>query len=81
MSEKRLVRATESDRMLFGVASGISEYLNIDPTIVRVLFVIMTLMGGPGIIAYFILLLVMPEGSFSGGINTFEDDEVIIKGQ
>ncbi|MCA9978651.1 MAG: PspC domain-containing protein, partial [Anaerolineales bacterium] len=42
--EKRLVRR-QDDRMLFGVAAGIAAYLNIDPVLVRLIFVIMTLAG------------------------------------
>ncbi|MCA9940739.1 MAG: PspC domain-containing protein [Anaerolineales bacterium] len=61
MNEKRLVRS-QDNRMVAGVAAGIAEYLDTDPTLIRLLFVIMTLAGGPGLLAYFILWLVMPEG-------------------
>ncbi len=60
MDEKRLVRSAE-DRMLAGVAGGLAEYINLDPTIVRLLFVLLALAGGPGILIYAILWLVMPE--------------------
>ncbi|MCB8954816.1 MAG: PspC domain-containing protein [Ardenticatenales bacterium] len=61
MNEKRLVRS-QDNRMVAGVAAGIAEYLDTDPTLIRLLFVIMTLAGGPGLLAYLILWLVMPEG-------------------
>ena len=61
MNEKRLMRS-QNNRMFAGVAAGIAEYLDIDPTIVRLLFVIATLAGGPGLLAYLVLWLVMPEG-------------------
>ena len=77
MTEKRLTRS--SDRMLFGVASGVAKYLNIDPTLVRLAFVLFTLLGGPGVIAYIILLLVMPEDDLIGQANAFTPDEVIMK--
>jgi phage shock protein C len=60
MDEKRLTRSL-SNRMLAGVAGGLAEYLAMDPTIVRLIFVLLTLAGGPGLIIYLILWLVMPE--------------------
>ncbi len=60
MNEKQLVRSTD-DRMIAGVASGVANYLNLDPTIARLLFVLLALAGGPGIIIYLILWVVMPE--------------------
>ena len=57
---KRLYRST-SERMISGVCGGIAEYFNIDPTLVRLLFVIFGFAGGPGILAYIILAIVVPE--------------------
>ena len=65
MAEKRLMRST-SDRMIAGVCAGLADYLGIDPTIMRVLFVVLALAGGPGILAYLILWIVMPEGETVG---------------
>jgi phage shock protein PspC (stress-responsive transcriptional regulator) len=56
----KLYRST-SDKMLGGVAGGLAEYFDIDSTIVRVLFVVLTLVGGGGILAYIILWIVVPE--------------------
>jgi len=50
-----------NDRVLAGVCSGLAEYLNLDPTVVRVIFVLLGLMTGWGVLAYIILALVMPE--------------------
>ncbi|HMQ33209.1 MAG TPA: PspC domain-containing protein [Chloroflexaceae bacterium] len=55
----RLTRS-RSDRMIAGVAAGIARYLNTDPTIVRLVFVILALTG-PAIFVYPLLWLVMPE--------------------
>lgn len=67
MNEKRLTRST-TDRMVAGVAGGLAEYFNIDPTLVRVLFVLLALAGGPGLLIYIVLWIVMPEsGSASMG--------------
>jgi phage shock protein PspC (stress-responsive transcriptional regulator) len=43
------------------VCGGIAEYFNIDPTLVRLLFVFAALAGGPGLIAYLIMMIVVPE--------------------
>jgi phage shock protein PspC (stress-responsive transcriptional regulator) len=59
---KRLYRS-RTDRKLAGVCGGLGEYFNLDPTLVRVLFVLATLAGGPGLILYIVLWLVMPEAS------------------
>ena len=47
--------------MIAGIASGLANYFDIDPTIVRVLFVISIFIGGGGILAYIILWIVVPE--------------------
>jgi phage shock protein PspC (stress-responsive transcriptional regulator) len=57
---KRLYRS-RSDRMLAGVCAGIGEYLNIDPTVVRLLFVATALLGGPGFIVYLVMWIIVPE--------------------
>lgn len=58
---RRLLRSF-ADRKLFGVCGGLGEYFDIDPTIVRVFFVIFTLMSfGFGILLYIVLLFSMPE--------------------
>jgi phage shock protein C len=59
--EKRLYRS-RSNKMIAGVCAGIAEYLNIDPTIVRVIAVILLLPGGlPGLLPYLVLWIVVPE--------------------
>jgi len=60
MNGKKLMRSS-SERMIAGVAGGVADYLNMDPTLVRLLFVLLALAGGPGILIYIILWIVMPE--------------------
>jgi phage shock protein C len=60
MESKKLTRST-SDRMVAGVAGGLARYFDIDPVLVRLAFVALTLAGGPGLILYIILWIVMPE--------------------
>lgn len=57
--KKRLTRS--DNKMIGGVCAGIAEYLNWDPTVVRVLYVLMIFFAGFGILLYFILWLVMPK--------------------
>jgi phage shock protein C len=52
---------SSSDRVIAGVCGGLGEYFGIDPTIVRIIFVILTIWGGLGILLYVILFLIMPE--------------------
>lgn len=60
---KKLKRSS-SDRVLAGVCGGIGEYFNIDPVIVRILWVIVAFMpGGPGLLAYIVCALIIPEDS------------------
>jgi len=59
MDQKRLYRSTR-DKVICGVCGGIAEYINIDPTVVRLLWVIFSFMGGAGIIAYIIAAIIMP---------------------
>ena len=63
MQGKRLVRS-RSDRMLGGVCGGLGEYLGIDPTLVRLFFVLLTFGEGIGVMLYLLLWLLIPaEGS------------------
>ena len=58
---KQLTRST-TNRMIAGVCAGLGDYLNIDPTVVRLLFVLGFFLTGPGIlVAYLILALIVPE--------------------
>ena len=57
--EKRLYKSN-TDRKLDGVCAGIANYFNIDPTLIRLAWVIFTLAGGCGLIAYIIAAIIMP---------------------
>ena len=57
---KRLHKS-ESDKKLCGVCGGIAEYFDIDPTLVRLAWIIFCLAGGSGVLGYIIASLVMPE--------------------
>ena len=57
--DKKLYRNT-GNKMIAGVCSGLAEYLNIDPTIVRLIWALVGL-SGAGIVAYLIAALIIPE--------------------
>ena len=58
--EKRLVRNVQ-DKKIAGVCAGLADYLDMDQTLVRALWILFTLLGGSGVLAYIILWVIMPE--------------------
>ena len=56
---KRLYRSGR-DKILGGVCGGIAEYFNVDPVIIRLLWVILSLMYGVGIVAYLVAWFIVP---------------------
>lgn len=56
----RLYRSRE-ERVLFGVAGGVAEWLDIDPAVVRIVFALLVLTLGAGILLYIVMALVIPE--------------------
>ncbi|GAA6237790.1 PspC domain-containing protein [Apilactobacillus micheneri] len=76
---KKLTRS-KTDRMLTGVAGGVSEYLGIDSRIIRIIFIILAFFHGIGLLAYLILLVLMPNtqettGPFDGMFNQYKSKE------
>ncbi len=61
MSQNRLIRS--NDRIIGGVCGGIAEWLGWDPTLMRVLYLLASILsiGFPGILVYIVLWIVMPE--------------------
>lgn len=58
--QKKLYRSN-TDIKLCGVCGGLAEYFDIDPTIIRLIFVFLTLFGGGGLLIYLICALVIPK--------------------
>ena len=59
---KRLYKS-RNDRMIAGVCGGIGEYFDIDPTLIRILWVTLLFMAGGGLVAYLIAWIVIPNAS------------------
>ncbi len=60
--EKKLYRI-EDGKKIAGVCGGIAEYFNVDPTLIRLLWVMLFFMAGTGLLAYFVAALIMPSKS------------------
>jgi phage shock protein C len=62
MSETKLTRS-RSDQMIAGVCGGLAEYLDLDPVLVRLAFVVLLFASGVGLPIYIVLWIIMPEGN------------------
>ena len=60
--DRKLYRAEEG-KMIAGVCAGLAEYFAIDPTLVRLAWVLFCALGGSGVLAYIICALIMPSKS------------------
>ena len=60
MNNKRLTRSL-NDRMLAGICAGLANYMEMDPTVIRLIFVLLFFVTGPGVLlAYLIMAIVIP---------------------
>ncbi len=76
---KKKLTKSETNKRIAGVAGGIADYLGVDATVVRLLFVIFAIAGGPGLIVYFIMALVMsPPGTKVGELLTESMDNASV---
>lgn len=62
MSSRRLTRS-ENDRMIAGVCGGLADYLDLDPVLIRLAFVVLSVAGGIGVPTYLIMALITPKAS------------------
>lgn len=58
--KKRLYKSS-TDKKVCGVCGGIANYFDVDPTVIRLIWMIFTLAGGSGLIAYIIAAIIMPD--------------------
>ena len=61
--ESKRLYSSRNQRMSCGVCGGIAEYFNVDPTIIRLAWVLFSLAGGSGLLVYFIAAIIIPEDS------------------
>ena len=60
MNDKKLYRSS-TNKMLGGVCAGLGDFIGLDPTVVRLIFVLLGLLGGPGILVYLIMWVIVPQ--------------------
>ena len=74
MAQKKLTRS--ANKVLAGVCGGIANYFDVDPTLVRILYVALSFFSAafPGILLYIIMLLLMPEANKN---DKYEDAQVV----
>jgi phage shock protein C len=60
MAQTRKLYRSKTNRKLAGVCGGLAQYFNIDATLIRVLFVVLAVLGGSGLVLYLALWIIVP---------------------
>lgn len=68
VTSSRLYRS-ETNKMIAGVAGGLGEYFDIDPTIIRIIFIILALFQGSGVLIYIVMWVILPSRSQLASTN------------
>ena len=58
--DKKKLKLSRNNKIIAGVCGGIAEYFNVDPTLVRIIAVILALLPGPAVLAYLIAWIIIP---------------------
>jgi phage shock protein C len=61
MEQVRKLHRSRKDKKIAGVAGGLAEYFNVDPTLIRVLFVVLAIFGGAGLVLYLAMWIIVPQ--------------------
>ena len=61
MEEPRNLYRSRNQRMVAGVCGGLAEYFNVDATMIRVLFLVLTVVGGSGLVIYLVMWIIVPD--------------------
>ena len=61
MDSTRKLYRSKTDRKVAGVCGGLAQYFNIDATLIRVLFVVLAVLGGSGVLLYLALWIIVPK--------------------
>ena len=60
MDRNRRLHRSSKDKMICGVCGGLGEYLDVDPTLIRLIWVLLTCWAGMSILAYLIVAIIIP---------------------
>ena len=63
MEEPRKLYRSRNQRMVAGVCGGLAEYFNVDATLIRVLFLVLSVVGGSGLVIYLVMWIIVPDAS------------------
>lgn len=61
MEEPRKLYRSRNQRMVAGVCGGLAEYLNVDATLIRVIFLVLAVFGGSGLVIYLAMWILVPD--------------------
>jgi phage shock protein C len=61
MAETRKLYRSRSNRQVAGVCGGLAEYFNLDATLIRILFVVLAVLGGSGLVLYVAMWIIVPK--------------------
>ncbi len=61
MDPARKLYRSQTNRMVAGVCGGLAQYFNVDPTLIRVLFVLLAVLGGSGLLLYIAMWIIVPK--------------------
>jgi phage shock protein C len=61
--QPRKLYRSQTDRKVAGVCGGLADYFNVDPTLIRVLFIVLAVCGGAGLVLYLAMWIVVPDAS------------------
>jgi phage shock protein C len=61
MDPTRKLYRSKTDRKLAGICGGLAQYFNIDATLIRVLFIVLAVLGGSGLILYVAMWIIVPK--------------------
>jgi phage shock protein C len=74
LNDDRVLRRSESDRVVAGVAAGVAEHFRLEPRLVRIAWFISVLFGGFGVLPYVILWIVLPTGPSRSSAVTIAEE-------
>lgn len=77
MSDSNKLYRSNTDKVIGGVAGGLADYFNMDPVVIRILFVLLAIFGGGGVLIYIVLWIAIPKQPLA--IPGMETTEVIVE--